>query len=511
MEPTKRIIVNTLAQHIRSIINIGLSLYSTRLVLQALGESDYGVFSLVAGVVAMLGFLTNAMVVTTQRQLSFLHGKGDINHVRRMFSNSLLLHILFGLLLVAILCAIRPLLFNGFLNIAPDRTAIAANVYYLVILSLFVTFLAAPYRALFIARENIVYISIIDVLDGFFKLFFALWLLTYGADRLIAYAWTTVAIMAFNYLAFALWARSHFEESVMLPKRSDICRQDMKELTGFAGWTIYSMGCIIGRTQGVNIILNRFFGTVTNAAYGLAQHVFGAVMFVSQAIVNAISPQLIKAEGRGDRQHMLRFAEALSKYSFLLLSMIVIPLVFEMPAVLSLWLDKVPENTVLLCRFILITGDSCLGILSDDVRIIHIECSLFTGDPGKGDGIWKFRCGLVQDGLSVIGHDDKGHGSSLLIVGILAASGRLDPRGITVACSPADLHVDLGPFLNIISPGDGLADHGVRRVSAAGICDNCLPRNEPGLQERCSGFLFRKAQDVRDLDQTGKIRADTHI
>ena len=107
MEPTKRIIVNTLAQHIRSIINIGLSLYSTRLVLQALGESDYGVFSLVAGVVAMLGFLTNAMVVTTQRQLSFLHGKGDINHVRRMFSNSLLLHILFGLLLVAILCAIQ--------------------------------------------------------------------------------------------------------------------------------------------------------------------------------------------------------------------------------------------------------------------------------------------------------------------------------------------------------------------------------------------------------------------
>lgn len=356
MEPTKRIIVNTLAQHIRSIINIGLSLYSTRLVLQALGESDYGVFSLVAGVVAMLGFLTNAMVVTTQRQLSFLHGKGDINHVRRMFSNSLLLHILFGLLLVAILCAIRPLLFNGFLNIAPDRTAIAANVYYLVILSLFVTFLAAPYRALFIARENIVYISIIDVLDGFFKLFFALWLLTYGADRLIAYAWTTVAIMAFNYLAFALWARSHFEESVMLPKRSDICRQDMKELTGFAGWTIYSMGCIIGRTQGVNIILNRFFGTVTNAAYGLAQHVFGAVMFVSQAIVNAISPQLIKAEGRGDRQHMLRLAEALSKYSFLLLSMIVIPLAFEMPAVLSLWLDKVPENTVLLCRFILISA-----------------------------------------------------------------------------------------------------------------------------------------------------------
>ncbi len=356
MSPTKRIVINTLAQHIRSVINICLALYSTRLVLLALGKSDYGVFSLVAGVVAMLGFLTNAMVVTTQRQLSFLHGKGDLNHVRRMFSNSLLLHLLFGLIIVIILCAIEPLLFNGFLKIDAARTPTATKVYCLVILSLFITFLTAPYRALFIARENIVYISIVDVLDGIFKLVFAIWLLSYGADRLIAYAWITVGIMAFNYLAFALWARVHFEECVLLPRRADICRHDMKQLTGFAGWTIYSMGCIIGRTQGVAIILNRFFGSVINAAYGITQHVSGAVMFVSQSISNAISPQLIKAEGRGDRQHMLRLAEALSKYSFLLLSIIVIPLIFEMPAVLKLWLHDVPENTVMLCRFILVTS-----------------------------------------------------------------------------------------------------------------------------------------------------------
>ena len=356
MSPTKRIFINTLTHHVRSIVYICLSLYSTRLVLHALGESDYGVFSLVAGVVALLGFLTNAMVVTTQRQLSFLHGKGDLNHVRRMFSNSLLLHLLFGLIIVIILCAIEPLLFNGFLKIDAARTPTATKVYYLVILSLFITFLAAPYRALFIARENIVYISIVDVLDGIFKLFFAIWLLTYGADRLIAYAWTTVAIMMFNYLAFALWAHTHFEESVLLPHRSDINRQDIRELTGFAGWTIYSMGCIIGRTQGVTIILNKFFGTAINAAYGIAQHVFAAVMFVSQAIVNAMSPQLIKAEGRGDRQHMLQLSEALSKYSFLLLSLIVIPMAFEMPAILQIWLDEVPDYTIMLCRFILITA-----------------------------------------------------------------------------------------------------------------------------------------------------------
>ena len=177
MDASKRIVVNTLAQHIRSIVNIVLSLYSTRLILQALGQSDYGIYSLVAGVVAMLGFLTNAMVVTTQRQLSFYHGSGNIDTVRRIFSNSLLLHVLLGIILVVVLLAVEPLLFNGFLRIKQERMNTATIVYGLVILSLLITFLTAPYRALFIARENIVYISVVDVLDGLFKLLAAIWLL----------------------------------------------------------------------------------------------------------------------------------------------------------------------------------------------------------------------------------------------------------------------------------------------------------------------------------------------
>ena len=356
MEPAKRIVINTFAQHIRSIVNICLSLYSTRLVLQALGQSDFGIYSLVAGVVAMLGFLTNAMVVTTQRQLSFYHGRGKLDDVRRMFSNSLLIHIVMGGLIALVLMAIEPLLFNGFLVIEPSRTEVASTVYLLVVLALLLTFLTAPYRGLFIARENIVYISIVDVCDGIIKLVAALWLLHYSADRLVAYAWIMAGIMAVNLLALVGWAQTHFEESLLWPRLSDVSKTSLKELTDFAGWTIYSLGCIIGRTQGVAVILNQFFGTLINAAYGIAQQVYGSVQFVAQSVINAMSPQLIKAEGAGDRQRMLTLAEQSSKYAFLLLSLVVVPLVFEMPSVLHIWLGDVPEHAVLLCQFILVAS-----------------------------------------------------------------------------------------------------------------------------------------------------------
>ncbi len=356
MEPAKRVVVNTLAQHIRSVLNICLSLYSTRLVLKALGESDFGIYSLVAGVIALLGFLTNAMVITTQRQLSFYYGKGNLEDVRLMLSNSIFLHILLGLFLTIILTLIQPLLFNGVLIIETSRTDTAIVVYYWIVLSLLISFLAAPYRALFIARENIVFISIVDVLDGIIKLLAAIWLLQCPYDRLIAYAVIIALIMFFNLVALASWANIHFKECLLFPKRNHINRKSLKELTSFAGWTIYSIGCIIGRSQGMAILLNRSFGTIANASYGIAQQVFGSIQFLAQAVINAMSPQIVKAESIGERQNMLVLSELLSKYTVLLLSIVVIPLVFEMPAILKIWLGEVPKDAVILCQFTLIAA-----------------------------------------------------------------------------------------------------------------------------------------------------------
>ena len=174
MTNSQRIIVNTIAQYTKTIINVCLSLYSTRVILSVLGQSDYGIYSVVAGVVAMLSFVTNALVITTQRYLSFYHGKKNIDQVGLVFSNSMLLHFFVGLLVVGGLCAFGPWVTQDFLNIEVARKSAALFVYYAAVVMLFITFITAPIRALFVARENIVYTSAVDVIDGILKLLIAI-------------------------------------------------------------------------------------------------------------------------------------------------------------------------------------------------------------------------------------------------------------------------------------------------------------------------------------------------
>lgn len=344
-----------MAQYLRTIVNVCLSLYSTRLILSALGQSDYGVYSVVAGVVAMLSFVTNALIITTQRYLSFHHGKKDIGQVRLVFGNSWLLHVFMGLLLVAVLCIVGPWITQEFLNIEDARRGAALFVYFAAVAMLFLSFITAPIRALFVARENIVYTSVIDVLDGVLRLVIAILLARITYDHLIAYSSMLICISIFNILAFSIYAGIKFPE-FHLPKISELDKKYIKGLSNFAGWTIYSAGCIIARNQGISVVLNLFYGTVVNSAYGVALHVSGAVQFVSSSIVSAMNPQIMKAEGAGERQKMLHLCELASKYSFLLLALVAIPLVAEMDTILHLWLGDVPEHAVMFCRLILIAA-----------------------------------------------------------------------------------------------------------------------------------------------------------
>jgi len=356
MTSSQRIVVNTAAQYTRTIINVCLSLYSTRLILAALGQTDFGIFSVVAGVVAMLAFMTNALVSTTQRYLSFHHGKGDKEALSRVFGNSMLLHIVIGIGTLVVMGALTyPILFS-LLKIEAGREMAAVAVYLSAVVMLMLTFLTAPFRALFIARENIVYISVIDVLDGILRLLIAIFL-TYmvSYDKLVSYAVLLIGISVFNLLAFAIYALKHFEEC-HIPKWSEWDNGFIRDLSGFAGWTIYSTGCIVARTQGIAIILNRIFGSAINAAYGIALQVTGAINFVAQSILNAMSPQIIKAEGGNDREKMLRLSETASKYATLLMGLVAIPLIVEMPAILRFWLEEVPDHAVMFCRFVLIAS-----------------------------------------------------------------------------------------------------------------------------------------------------------
>lgn len=352
MTNSNRIIINTMAQYTRTIINVCLSLYSTRLILSALGQSDYGIYSVVAGVIAMMSFITNALVVTTQRFLSIYHGKNDPQKIRQIFGNSMLLHILIASILGVVLFCLGSWITHDFLNIVVERQQAAWYVYNAAVVMLMLTFITAPIRALFIARENIVYISIVDVVDGILKLLIAIGLSHIAYDHLVSYSVLMAGITLVNLLAFSIYASAKFPE-FHLPRLRDWDKQFIKELSHFAGWTTYSMGCIIGRNQGIAVVLNIFYGTIVNSAYGIAQQVLGAVQFISTSILNAMNPQIMKAEGSGDRSRMVRLCEYESKYAFLLLSLVAIPLIAEMDTVLHFWLGEVPEHAVMFCRCIL--------------------------------------------------------------------------------------------------------------------------------------------------------------
>ncbi len=358
----QRIILNTSAQYIRTIINVCLSLYSTRLVLSALGQSDFGIFSVIGGVVALLSFLTNALVTTTQRYLSFHYGQKDKDKIKKIFANSLFIHLFLGaVLLTALLLLAYPVVYH-LLNIDIVRQQTAMYVYILSAVMLTMTLIISPFRALYIARENIVYISVVDVIDGILKLVFAILLFHVTADKLVCYSGMLLSIQFFNFFVLSLYAGLKFTEC-HFPRLREFDMSYIKELSSFLGWTVYASFCIITRNQGLAVLLNIFHGTVVNAAYGISMQVSGAITFVSSSIVNAINPQIMKAEGSGDRERMIYLAEQESKYSFLLLSLVAIPLIAEMNNILSVWLVSVPQYATAFCRLTL------LAILCDQLTV----------------------------------------------------------------------------------------------------------------------------------------------
>ena len=376
MHPSKRIFVNTIAQYIKAVIDICLALYTTRLILSVMGQDDYGIYQLVAGVILMLGFLTNAMVITTQRHLSYQHGQQDARKVRMVFSNSVLLHLGIGVAMIAVLMVLRNFLVFDYLNIADSRRDTASVVYTMSVLMLFVTFVTAPFKALYIARENIVYISVVEVCDAVLKLVLALLLINMQVDKLLIYSYMMITVHVINFLAFAIYAMAKFQECSPRHFFADYDKTSIKALSGFAAWTTYGMGSIMLRNQGLQVVLNKEFGTVVNSAYGLANQIYSKVSFLSTSVVNAMNPQIMKAEGAGERQKMLMLAEMESKIVTMLMSLMFIPLIVEMPNVLAFWLKDVPPYTLLFSQILLvcfIVDQTTYGLQSANQAIGNIR------------------------------------------------------------------------------------------------------------------------------------------
>ncbi|NQX39664.1 Na+-driven multidrug efflux pump [Pedobacter steynii] len=352
MKSANKVVVNTGILYARMLITMGISLYSTRLVLNALGSVDYGVFNLVAGVIAMLSFLNTAMATSTQRFLSFFQGKNDLNMQKRVFTNSLLLHIGIGLLIVVVLEVSGFFLFNGFLNIPADRMEVARLIYHFMSVTVFFTIVAVPFTGSLVAHENMLWVAVVNVVETLLKLAIAYVLYVVAQDKLSVYGLLTAGISIASFLLYAVYCFGKYEDCT-LEGLFSVDKKMMKELTSFAGWNLFGSLCSLGRAQGLAILLNVFFGTVVNAAYAIANQVAAQLNFFSLTLLRAINPQIMKSEGADNREKMLRLSMIGSKFGFFLLAFAAVPCIFEMKAILHLWLNNVPEYTASFCSLML--------------------------------------------------------------------------------------------------------------------------------------------------------------
>lgn len=346
----KRIAKNTIFLYMRMILAMGISLYTSRVVLSQLGVTDFGVYNVVGGVVAMFSVLNSAMAGSTQRYLTFELGRNDINRLNIVFNTGVQIHLLIALIVVIITETFGLWFLNHEMKIPSDRMDAAHWVFQFSILSMAISFLNVPYTALIIAYERMsafAYISIIEVL---LKLSVAFLLIILPFEKLKFYALLTFLCPLIIRFCYWHYCNKNFETSKL---RRIFEPKLFKEMFSFAGWGLFGQLASMGSTQGVNVLLNVFFGPIVNAARGIAVQVQSAVTQFSINFQTAVNPQITKnyASSHFTEMHELMCRSA--KFSFFLLYALGLPIMIEAPFILNIWLTEVPEYSVTFLRIIL--------------------------------------------------------------------------------------------------------------------------------------------------------------
>ncbi|NOT97677.1 MAG: hypothetical protein HOO97_01090 [Sideroxydans sp.] len=353
MRAAHRVVKNTGILYARMAITVVLSLYTTRVVLDALGVEDFGIFSLVGGVIAMLTFLNASMAAATQRFMSFAQGQGDEARQHQIFNVSVVLHAGIALIVLGILEIAGFMLFDGVLKIAPDRMQAAWMVYQFAAAGTFITILGVPYDAVINARENMLLFAVLGVIEAVLKLAIALIIVNAASDKLELYsmlmAVITVALLAMR----AAYCHRRYSECKYALRRY-FSRSLFNEMSAFAGWSLLGSATSMLANYGQILVLNIFFGAAVNAAQGVAIQISGQLSVFAGTMLRALNPFIIKSEGAGDRRMMIKASIFGSKVGFFLLMFFYVPVLIEMPYLFSLWLKNVPQYTVIFCRLLLV-------------------------------------------------------------------------------------------------------------------------------------------------------------
>ena len=331
-------------------VMLAVGLYTSRVVLHVLGASDYGIYNIIGGVVVLFSFINNALISATQRFLNFNLGKKDITAVHHVFCMSMNAYFILSLLFIVLAETIGLWFVNTQLNIPEDRHNAALWVYQFSVLTFIVNLLRIPYNATIIAYERMDFYAYVSLIEVILKLAVVYLLFVTSYDKLILYALLYTIIPIMMNIVYKIYCNKHFSVTKYQPLWN---KEIFRSLFGFSGWSLFGSIANMSAQQGINILVNIFYGVTANAAVGIANQVTTNVYQFISNFQTAFQPQIVKTYAANETEafHKLIFRSA--KFSYFMMFLLALPIILTTHDILEIWLVKVPEYTAIFCQLIL--------------------------------------------------------------------------------------------------------------------------------------------------------------
>ena len=342
----------TIYLYIRMFFVLAISLYTTRALLAALGVVDYGIYNVVCGFVSMFNFMNASMANGIQRFYNFELGKNNIEHVKKVYITAVYIQFLLSILIVILTETIGVWYLQNKMVIPLERYDAAEWIFHLSVLSSAIVIMQVPYSAAVMAHEKMNFYALISILDAIFKLIFVILLQYISIDKLIFYGFLMIVTNSINFILYYLYCKHNFTE-IKFKFIYDL--NLLRKMLSFSGWNIFGTCAYMIKGQGINVLLNSFFGPAVNAARGVSFQIQGAIQNFSSSIFTSFRPQLVKSYASNDYDRTTSLMFSMSKYTFFLLYMIAVPVIIEIEYILNLWLDaNIPKYTAVFTILVII-------------------------------------------------------------------------------------------------------------------------------------------------------------
>ena len=349
---TKRIVKNTVVLYIRMIIVMFLALYTSRVLLKALGVSDFGLYNVVGGVVGLLTFFSRTMEKSTQRFLNVsMVDRGDT--LGGIFASSITIHILFALLFLLVGETIGLWFLNAKVSIPEGREFAANIVYQASLFSVCASFISIPYSAAVIAYEKMSFLAVVSIIDAVLKLGIVLFLLTNDGDRLIYYGILLFAIQIVNFTMYYVYC---VRKNKIFKFKLSFNKKNFRDIFSFASWTLVGQAAVVGCNHGNVVLVNMFHSLVANAAMTIGTQVNAAVTNFTTNFQTAFNPQITKSFAEKDDDYLRKLVDTTAKISFFIMFLVALPIAFNIDWILKLWLDTVPQYSNIFTILFMVNG-----------------------------------------------------------------------------------------------------------------------------------------------------------